>query len=57
MTPAAFFELAQEIARLNGISQEDAEDILAETGSCPQLNDDGKVVFKGRVIAWPIDDE
>ena len=57
MTPGAFFELAQEIARLNEISQEQAEEILAETGSCPLLNEEGKVVFNGRVIVWPVDEE
>jgi hypothetical protein len=59
-TEAAFNSAAAELARLNGISEDLAGELLARIGDTPELADNGQVIVRdeaGQEIArvrWPL---
>jgi hypothetical protein len=54
MSPDQFNEAAKNLARLNGLTEERAQELLARVGDTPELGEDGRVVVRdehGREIA------
>lgn len=46
MTPAAFDEQVRDLARLNGVSENRAGELMALIGDTPELADDGRVIVR-----------
>lgn len=53
MTPDEFDALVAEVARLNGVSAEEAEPVVVKCGDVHELDDQGRVIFEGRAWIWP----
>lgn len=59
MTPAEFKALARQLATLNQVDQDTAEDWLVLIGDTPEFQQDGSVLIpdgSGRTIIWPPED-
>jgi hypothetical protein len=48
-----FQELVDDVAKMNGLTEEEAGDIVAEIGDTPEVNAAGNVVYQGRELRWP----
>lgn len=54
-----FSSLVQDLARLNGISEDEAAEVAAAIGDTPALDEQGRALFNGRAYVIPTsqDDE
>lgn len=53
---AQFEALAADVAKLNGLSEDEAADIVSKVGDTPDVDAQGNVVFEGRALRWPFDE-
>lgn len=51
-----FEDLATEVAKLNGLTEDEAAAIVAKVGDTPELDAAGNVLFEGRTLRWPFDE-
>lgn len=50
LTPDAFDEMVKDIAKLNGVSVEEAGRIACLIGDTPMLEEQGNVIVDGKII-------
>jgi hypothetical protein len=51
--PEDWNRIAKALAAANGLSLDEAEEVLAEIGDTPQLDDEGRAVVNGRAYVLP----
>jgi hypothetical protein len=61
MTPDAFDQLVEEVAQLNGLSEDVAADLVARVGDTPETDDQDRVVVTSEDgvehrLVWPIEE-
>lgn len=54
---SAFKGLIDELARLNGLSEDEAGEIAARIGDTPELDAQGRAIVDGRAYIIPISDD
>lgn len=52
-----FKAFADELARLNGLSEDEASDIAAAIGDTPEIDEQGRAVVNGRAYLIPMSDD
>jgi len=50
LTPEAFDEMVKDIAKLNGVSVEEAGRIACIIGDTPELDEKGNVMVDGKIV-------
>ena len=52
-----FKTFIDELARLNGLSEDEASDIAAAIGDTPELDKQGRAVVNGRAYLIPVSED
>ena len=52
-----FKTFIDELARLNGLSEDEASDIAAAIGDTPELDEQGRAVVNGRAYLIPVSED
>ncbi len=52
-----FKVFADELARLNGLSEDEAAEVAAVIGDTPEVDDQGRVLVNGRAYIMPMSED
>lgn len=52
-----FNEFIQDLARLNGLSEDEAGEIAVKIGDTPEIDEQGRAVVNGRAYLIPMSDD